>query len=182
MKREKLFHRSLAQLSTVTEAILIVKAMLAFDVHKRYWIRLECWITIDVWDDTDLCVGAFLDQTTHRSSIGRTPIHGEGGDIKALQLRHVVLGADDAFDRSSMRISKGVAMIGSKEVMRNSLVVEPIDRKPLPHPLTVSCLKMMWSSITPHIDAVEVIVELLVVEKDEPYGEDEMIRPLPIDD
>ena len=81
----------------------------------------------------------------------------EGGPLEVH--RDVVLGADDAFDRSSMRIIKRMAMIGSKEVMSNSLVVEPIDRKPLPHPLTVSCLKMMWSSITPHIDAIEVIVE-----------------------
>ena len=44
----------------------------------------------------------------------------------------------------------------------------------MPHPLTVTSLKMMWSSITPHIDAIEVIVELLVVEEEQPHREDEM--------
>ena len=100
--------------------------MLPFDVHKWDRVRLERWIAINVWDDTDLSVGAFLDQTTHRSSILRPPIDGESGGIKALQLRHIVLGADDAFDGSSMSISKGMAVIGSKEVMGDSLAVEPI--------------------------------------------------------
>ena len=139
--------------------------MLAFDVHKRNRIWLECWITVDVWDDTDLSVGAFLDETAHCSSIGRLPIHGKSGGIKALQLGHVVFSADNALDRSGMRISKGMAMIGSKEMMGDSLLVETIDTEEVPHPLTVTSLKMMWSSITPHINAVEVIVELLVVEE-----------------
>ena len=45
--------------------------MLAFDVHKRSRIRLERWTTIDMWEDTYLGVGAFLDETAHRSSIFR---------------------------------------------------------------------------------------------------------------
>jgi len=165
MKREELFHRSLAQLSTVTKAILIVKAMLAFDVHKRNRVWLESRITVNVWDDTDLSVGAFLDETTDRSSIGRPPVDGESGDIEALQLRHVVLRADDALDGSSMRISEGVTMVGGEEMMRDSLVVESIDRKPMPHPLAVSGFEVVWSSVAPHLDAVEVIVELLEVEE-----------------
>ena len=111
---------------------------------------------------------------TAAASAGRPPIHGESGGVEALQLRHVVFGADDALDGSSMRISKGVTMVGSKEMMRNSLVVETIGRKPMPHPLTVSCFEVVRSSITPHIDAIEVIVEFLQVEEEEPYGEDEM--------
>ena len=60
-----------------------------------------------------------------------------------------------------------MTVVGGKEVMRNSLLfVEPIDRKPLPHPLTVSCFEMMWPSVAPYIDAVEVIVEFLVVEEE----------------
>ena len=102
---------------------------------------------------------------TAAASVGRPPIDRQSGSIEALQLRHVVFGADDAFDGSSMRISERVAMIGSKEMMSDSLVVETIGRKPMPHPLAVSCLEMMWSPITPHIDAVEVIAELLVVEE-----------------
>ena len=93
------------------------------------------------------------------------PIDGKSGSIEALQLRHVVFGADDALDRSSMRISERVAVVGSEEMMSNSLVAETIGRNPMPHPLTVSCFEMMWSPITPHIDAVEVIAELLVVEE-----------------
>ncbi len=149
--------------------------MLAFDVHKRNRIRLERWVTINVRDDTDLSVGTFLDETTHRSSIGRTPINGQSGSVEALQLRHVVFGADHALDGSSMRISKGVTMVGGEEVMSNSLVVESMDRKPVPHPLAISCFEVVWTSITPHIDAVEVIVELFEVEEEEPYGKDEVI-------
>ncbi len=149
--------------------------MLAFDVHKRNRIRLERWIAIDMREDADLSVGAFLDETTHRSSIGRPPVDGQSGDIEALQLRHVVLRADDALDGSSMRISEGVAMVGSKEMMGNSLVVETMDREPMPHPLAVSCFEVVRSPITPHLDAVEVIVELLEVEEEKPYGKDEVI-------
>ncbi len=149
--------------------------MLPFDVHKRARIRLECWITIDVRDDTDLSVGAFLDETTHRSGVFGPPIDRQSGSIEALQLRQVILGANDAFDGSSMGISEGVAMVGSKQVMSNSLVVETIHRKPMPHPLTVSCFEVVWSPITPHVDAIEVIVELLVVEEGEPYGKDKVI-------
>ena len=71
LKREELFLCPLTELSAITKAILIVKAMLPFSMHKRNRVRLERWITIDVWDDTDLSVGTFLDETAHRSSIGR---------------------------------------------------------------------------------------------------------------
>jgi hypothetical protein len=81
-----------------------------------------------------------------------------------------------------MSISKGVTVRGSEEMMRDSLVVETLSGEEVPHPLTVTSLKMVWSPITPDIDAVEVIVELLVVEEGKPHGQDEMIRPLPIDD
>jgi len=66
------------------------------------------------------------------------PIDGKSGSIEALQLRHVVFGADDALDRSSMRISERVAVVGSEEVMRDSLVAEAIDTEEVPHPLAVS--------------------------------------------
>ena len=134
MKREELFHGSQAQLSAVTETFFIVKTMLAFEVHKRARIGLECWIAINVWNDTYLSVGAFLDQTTHRSSIFRPPIDGQSGGVKALQLRHVVFGADETFDRSSMRISERVTMVGSKEMMRDSLLVKTIHRNSLFQP------------------------------------------------
>ena len=93
------------------------------------------------------------------------PIDGKSGSIEALQLRHVVLRADDALDGSSMGISEGVTMVGGEEMMGNSLVVEAIDREPVPHPLAVARLEVVWTSITPHIDAIEVIVELLEVEE-----------------
>ena len=74
-----------------------------------------------------------------------------------------------------MCVSEGVTMVGGKEVMGDSLVVEFVGRKPMPHPLAVARLEVMRPSIAPHLNAVEVIVELLVVEEEEPHGEDEMI-------
>ena len=58
--------------------------------------------------------------------------------------------------------------------MGDSLVVEFVGRKPMPHPLAVARLEVMRPSIAPHINAIEVIVELLEMEEEEPYGEDEM--------
>ncbi len=140
--------------------------MLALDVHKWNRVWLECWITIDLWDDADLSVGAFLEHAAQRSSILRPPVDGEGGSIKALQLRHVVLGADEALDGSGMGVSEGVAVVGGEEVVGDSFVVETMGGEPVPHPLTVARFEVMWPSITPHVDAVEVIVELLEVEEE----------------
>ncbi len=49
--------------------------------------------------------------------------------------------------------------------MSDSLVVEAIGGEPVPHPLAVARLEVVRSPIRPHVDAVEVIVELLEVEE-----------------
>jgi hypothetical protein len=149
--------------------------MLPLDVYERERVWLEERVAIDVWDDADLSVGAFLEHAAEGSSILRSPVDGESGSIKALQLRHVVLGADEALDGSGMSISEGMTVVGGEEVVGDSLVVEALGGEPVPHPLTVARLKVMRPSITPNIDAVEVIVELLVVKEEEPYGEDEVV-------
>lgn len=149
--------------------------MLAFDVHERNRIWLECWVSIDVWDDTDLCVGASLEHAAEAHGAVRTPVDGESADIEALQLRHVVVGANEAFDGSGMGISERMAVIGGEEVVRDAPVAEAMSGKPVPHPLAVARLEVVRPPISPHVNAVEVIVKLLVVEEEEPHVKDEMI-------
>ena len=95
---EKLFHRFCGAHAAVTFAVLVVKTVLPLDMNNGLRIRLECGIAVDVREHGDLRVGAFLQQSAERSSILRPPIHSKGGGAEALELRHVVLGADEAFD------------------------------------------------------------------------------------
>ena len=104
MKREKLFEGALAELCAKAFAILIIEAMFPLDVNERNWIRLECCIPFDVWEHEDLSVAAFLQQGGQMHCIRWSPINGQGGGVNALQLRHVVFRANDAFDRSGMCI------------------------------------------------------------------------------
>ena len=121
---EQFFHGACGELTDVTFVILIVKTMVLFDMNNRKRIWLKCSVTIDVGEDADLGVGAFLEQATKRSSIFRAPIDCQCRRTEALQLRHIVLRADGAFDGSGMRIREGMAVIGRKEVMRDAARIE----------------------------------------------------------
>jgi hypothetical protein len=71
VEREKLFDSALALLSAITKSVFIVKAMLAFDVNKRKRIRLQERITVDMWNNANLGVGASLQDATQRCAIFR---------------------------------------------------------------------------------------------------------------
>ncbi len=72
--------------------------MLALDVWDAQWIWFEEWIAIDVWEDGDLSVGAFAKEGAHLNCVFRPPINSHSGGTESLQLRHVVVGANDSFD------------------------------------------------------------------------------------
>ena len=44
----------------------------------------------------------------------------------------------------------------------------------MPHRLTVSSLEVMRSSVSPHIDTIEVLIEMKVKEEPDPYLKDEV--------
>jgi hypothetical protein len=75
LEQKQLFACAFAELGRITLPILIVKAMLPFDVDEWVWFKFECWIAINVWDDTDFSVGAFLEQFTHWSCMQASFIH-----------------------------------------------------------------------------------------------------------
>ena len=104
--------------------------MLLLDVNNGGRIWLQGWVSIDGREDCDLCVGAFLKEASECRSILRSPIDGEGGGAEALQLRHVVVGADDTFDGGCMSIRQGMAVVRRKEVMRDAAGIEAVSAEP----------------------------------------------------
>ena len=86
LKLESLSLLAFAELRAIAQALLIVKPMLSLGFYDFDWIWLECRITINMREDDDLCVGAFLDQIAEFRCIRRTPIHSEVNSAESLQL------------------------------------------------------------------------------------------------
>ena len=149
--------------------------MLTLDMYEWHWVRLEERITIDVRKDNNVGLATLLEQERKMICVCRTPINRQSRRIEALQLRHIVLRTDGSFDGSGMRISEGMTVIGSEEMMRNSSIVEFLHGQPMPHPLTVARLEMMRATIRPHIDVVEAIRKFLEKKKMQPDRQNKMI-------
>lgn len=66
-------------------------------------------------------------------------------------------------------------MVRSEEVVHDSLLVEEHRAEGVPHELTPASLEMMRPSISPHLDGIEALIEMLEGEQVKPHLEHEMI-------
>ena len=166
----------LCLLKSATCAGFIHETVLFFDRIDGGDVGLEFGIAIEVWEYMDLSVGASVrEESREIGCIGWTPVEGGGGRREALDLRCVVLRVEHPFDGCCMRVSEGVAVIGSEEIVSNSLPAEPVSGQPAPHPLAISGLEMMRTAIRPYLDGIEEIVEFLDEEEKKEGGEDEVM-------
>lgn len=52
-------------------------------------------------------------------------------------------------------------MVGGEEVVHNSLLLEVHRAEGVPHELTPASLEVMRASISPHLDRIEALLEML---------------------
>lgn len=67
-----------------------------------------------------------------------------------------------------MGVSKGMAVIGCEEMMQDRFGGESVRGEEMPHPLTISGLEMMRSTVRPDVDDVESVIEVVIAEELEP--------------
>lgn len=67
-----------------------------------------------------------------------------------------------------MGVSKGMAVIGCEEMMKDRFGGESVRGEEMPHPLTISGLEMMRSTVRPDVDDVESVIEVVIAEELEP--------------
>ena len=94
-------------LESATSVGLVDKTVLLFDLFDGGYPGLELGITIDVWEDVNLGVGASAGEERRKFvRIGGSPVEGRGERREALDLRGVVFRVEHPFDGCCMRVSE----------------------------------------------------------------------------